>query len=1172
MKKKWKDDFLLGRKRVRFMLFKKIYVLFVMMGLLHVFGSVQAQSLTLNVKGVTLREVFKEIEKISEYRFLFKSEDVADVKGVTLSVSKVDIDEVLAQCFRGTKLVYEKDGTLIVVKKGVSVNDLGRGQKKSLRLKGFVYDTKKQPLPGVTVKIVGASVGTATNAQGWFSLELPLLKGALSFSFVGFKTRVFEFSEKVANDTIRLTLEEDVSEVDEVIVRAYSTQNKKEVVSSIATITAEEMKELPAASVMSMLQGRLPGLQIVNQSGAPGSAADVSIRGFNSLVDVRGGGSTGATDNQPLYVVDGMPMQSFVSQETGTNLLADLDPSMIESVSVLKDAAAASIYGSRAANGVILITTKRGKAGYNKFSVNASYSVSKILEYPEQTGGRMERWMRILWMRNQVEPYYIDPTYVYPTSHSDAYRNNATYDAWWGDGQRYSATSNALLQDSLNPFFNNQTNWYKYAFRTASVKNINLQASGGSDKFQYMLGAGYYQETGIMLNSSYARANVLFNMSVQPTKEIRIDGRIYGAYVDKSFNSGSMSNNRYEGMSVEPNDQSTLLQGSGAMQDEWLKEENGKKSRSDNYRLQGSLLVEYQLLKGLSFSASGMADYSQSNLNNFNPSTLDPRNHENLSQGTIGRNISLSTEELLRYKATIAEDHNIEFLLGFNATKDQKFRIKGSGRRGGSDYVYYYPVTPGSGIHDYGDENWPNPQALTTYFSDFREKTMLSYFGRIGYNYKRRYLFEFTYRRDGSSTFGEDHRWASFPSFAVGWAFSEEKFIKDNIGHWLSWGKIRSSYGTSGQIFTDEYLAHGIVDLRSSFNGIQAARVGTAIAPNLTWEKTWQYDLGLDLDLFNNRIGIRMDYYYKYSDDLLYDVEIPNLYVPMSQMRNAMAVINKGFEFDIQADIFRNTEVKWRTKYNMSKNWNKLDKTFDGRDINLLVQGKSIHSFYVYDDDGYYQNESEVPVYYDMHGNAVYITNGYENVNVLSGTSNMVGRPKIKDVDGDGVASDPIICGTPLPSVYGGWANEIAWKNFDLSLLFNITLSRQILNEHAVTLSEQAGKPILIDLRGKTFWTKEGDNTDFPRIGVYQGSLRSRIEKVNSVSLKQITLGYNVPKSIAKKMRFSDIRFFLTGENIFYWSNYSGGNPEVVSVYTGEDSGSSYPLPQKWTVGLTLNF
>lgn len=388
----------------------------------------------------------------------------------------------------------------------------------------------------------------------------------------------------------------------------------------------------------------------------------------------------------------------------------------------------------------------------------------------------------------------------------------------------------------------------------------------------------------------------------------------------------------------------------------------------------------------------------------------------------------------------------------------------------------------------------------------------------------------------------------------------------------MSWGKIRSSYGTSGQIFTDEYLAHGIVDLRSSFNGIQAARVGTAIAPNLTWEKTWQYDLGLDLDLFNNRIGIRMDYYYKYSDDLLYDVEIPNLYVPMSQMRNAMAVINKGFEFDIQADIFRNTEVKWRTKYNMSKNWNKLDKTFDGRDINLLVQGKSIHSFYVYDDDGYYQNESEVPVYYDMHGNAVYITNGYENVNVLSGTSNMVGRPKIKDVDGDGVASDPIICGTPLPSVYGGWANEIAWKNFDLSLLFNITLSRQILNEHAVTLSEQAGKPILIDLRGKTFWTKEGDNTDFPRIGVYQGSLRSRIEKVNSVSLKQITLGYNVPKSIAKKMRFSDIRFFLTGENIFYWSNYSGGNPEVVSVYTGEDSGSSYPLPQKWTVGLTLNF
>ncbi|MFR7809474.1 MAG: hypothetical protein ACLU4N_09425 [Butyricimonas faecihominis] len=208
---------------------------------------------------------------------------------------------------------------------------------------------------------------------------------------------------------------------------------------------------------------------------------------------------------------------------------------------------------------------------------------------------------------------------------------------------------------------------------------------------------------------------------MQPTKEIRIDGRIYGAYVDKSFNSGSMSNNRYEGMSVEPNDQSTLLQGSGAMQDEWLKEENGKKSRSDNYRLQGSLLVEYQLLKGLSFSASGMADYSQSNLNNFNPSTLDPRNHENLSQGTIGRNISLSTEELLRYKATIAEDHNIEFLLGFNATKDQKFRIKGSGRRGEA-ITLLLPGDPGQWHPRLRDENWLQSASTHDSFSDFREK------------------------------------------------------------------------------------------------------------------------------------------------------------------------------------------------------------------------------------------------------------------------------------------------------------------------------------------------------------------------------------------------------------------------------------------------------------------
>lgn len=1132
----------------------------------------QDQVVTLKVEKVPFIKVISELKRQTRLDFFYSFNEVDVNQAISLDVKNVKIEDVLCQIL-GDKFTWEYIDNVVVIKP----NGMTGPEKKSVRVKGFVYDTEKQPLPGVTVKVVGMSVGTATNQKGWFAMDLPLLKGALEFSFVGFKKKQVNFTE--SSDTLRIVLEEDMAEVGEVIVRAYSTQNKKEVVSSIATITAEEMKELPSASILSMLQGRLPGLQIVNQSGAPGSAADVAIRGYNSLIDYSTDTGNGSSDGQPLYVVDGMPMQSFVSPQTGTNTLADLDPSMIESISILKDASAASIYGSRAANGVILITTKKGKAGTNKFSVNASYTVSKMLEYPEQTGGRMERWIKNEWNRKQVGKYYVgDGYYAYPTSYKDAFgKSSAVYDGYWGNGSRDWAKNhgNPMYQDSLNPFYNNQTNWYKYATRAAYVANINLQASGGGDKFQYMLGAGYYKETGIMLNSSYARANFLTNLSVQPTKELSINGRVYLSYVDRSFNSGSMLNNRYEGVTVDPSQQSTLLTSGGIVEDEWLKVQNGKRERTDDYRLMGSLVLDYQLFKGLSFSASGMVDYSQGNMNEFTPSTLDVERNENITRGGIFRTVSLSTEELLRYKTSIRENHNIELLLGLNVSKEQVFSMKGSGRRGGSDYVSYYPRSIERGIHNYGTEDWANYQALTTYLSDFREKTMVSYFGRIGYNYKRRYLFEFTYRRDGSSTFGENHRWAEFPSYAVGWAFSEEKFVKDRAAHWLNWGKVRASYGTSGQIFSDEYLAHGLIKFDGSFHGVERASNGTSIAPELTWEKTWQYDIGLDLDMFDNRLGFKSDYYYKYTEGLLYFVNLPGvLYGDVSkQHRNAMEVSNEGIEFDVLVDIFRDSGVKWRTRLNLSRNWNRFEKAYNGRDPqNNMIQGKPLHPFKVYDDNGFFQNEDEVPRYYDANGNAIFLSSGFGKINIKNGSSNLVGTPKILDVDGDGQINDDITCGTSLPMAYGGWVNEIRWKNLDLNILFNITLNRKILNLNGNSLNGGVGAPVFVDLRDVSFWEKEGDVADYGRVGTYQGMLRSKIERVHSMSLKQITLGYNLPKQIANKLRFSDVRFFVTGENIFYLSNYSGANPEVVNIYQGLDAGNAYPLPQKWTMGLTLNF
>ena len=1111
------------------------------------------------MKNASLVDVFRYIRQNSDYTFVYDSDAVKQMKTVSLDMKNVAIEEILEQCFKGSPFVYLIEGNLVIIKEQKGEQQ----QAKSVRVKGFVYDTKKQPMPGVTVKVVGLPVGTATTEKGWFAIDLPLQKGALEFSFVGFKKKQVEFTEKT--DTLRIVLEEDVSDLDEVVVRAYGTQNKREVVSAISSVKAEEMKELPTASIVNMLQGRLAGVNIMNQSGAPGSASVVAVRGFNSLL------TKGASDGQPLYVVDGVPMHSFVSPVTGTNTMADLDPSMIESVEVLKDAAAASIYGSRAGNGVILITTKKGRAGETKFSANVSYSASQLMSYPVQTGGRMERWLEILIKRNTVTSGYDSkiPGNVYPISYTDVYRNKkGTYDAFWGNGTGKVNVPDEL-QDSLNPFYNNQTNWWKYVFKTGKILNANVQAAGGSQRFSYMTGVGYYAETGIMNRSSYKRFNVISNLSATPSELLRLDVRLYGAYMDKSRNTNNaLSHNRFETMTANPSKQSTLLPANKAGVEAWLEKMNSTVDKSDDYRGMGSVYLELKPVKGLTLSAKGSVDFSQGNQNVFTPSTFDKQWHENRSEGDVLRTIAVSNEELIRYNASFKEKHNLDILLGFNAERNAVHAIGGWGKGSVSDYVYYYNPNLTVDAKNYGTSMAERWKATRSYESSFTEKTMVSYFGRIGYNYKQRYLVEATFRRDGSSTFGEDNKWANFPSVAAGWAFSEERFMK--WADWLDWGKVRASYGTSGQVFTDAYLAHGLMRvIAGPFMGASGATVNTAISPDLTWEKTEQYNIGLDLDMFDYRFKVKLDYYYKYTSSLIYNVPLPaTILISSKRTENAMAISNEGIELEAELDIFRQSAVSWRMKLNASRNWNRFEKAYNGKDPEGLVIGRPVYGIYAYVSEGFYESDEEVPVYYDIFGNKKY----FNNVAYESPTSGLVGQYKLKDLNGDNYLSDldKYYVGTPQPIAYGGWINEVKWKWFDLNVLFNFALGRKMVNASKYSLYSG---PKFADLRELDFWEKPGDHADLAKIGLKSEIMvDNHIEKVHSVSLKQLTIGGELPNGIAKKVGLKGARLFLTGENLFFLSNYSGDNPEVIDVYQGVDYGNSYPLPRKWTVGLTLSF
>lgn len=1163
MKKFWNAMSSSGRWRKMILIMN--LKLFILLCCVHVANAnvfSQEQRLDVSFENEKMLDVIDYLQRQTGFQFFYLKQNLAVASNVTLSMKQATLAEILDNVLKDHGFSYEIQDGIVIIK----VADDDKEKKKSLTVKGFVYDEKKQPMPGVTVQVMGTSVGTATTEKGWFSIALPLLKGKLKFSFVGYESQEVEFTEMT--DTLKVYMKEEISDLNEVVVRAYGTQKKRETISALSTITAEDIKEMPAASLAALLQGRLAGLNVIQQSGAPGSAGVIAVRGFNSLL------VSGASDGQPLWVVDGVPMHSFVSPVTGTNTIADLDPSMIESVTVLKDAAAASIYGSRAGNGVILVTTKKGKEGKAQFTANASYSVSQLMEYPAQTGGRMERWLDIQWFRNQKTAYYDFATWLqyYPTSYDDIYGKQGEYDKFWGNGNRGSGYLNYNLQDSLDPYYNNCENWWKYVFRTGYVANANIQASGGTERFRYMIGLGYYDEKGIAINSGYSRANLLSNFSAQFTENLRLDTRIYLAYMDRSLNRG-VGATGYEGISVDPTTQHTYIGASEELKEEWLQNVNGVKDRTDDYRAMVSAFLGYETRWGLSASISGNIDFSQANANQFSPSYMDPSYHENSSTGEIARNVMLSMEGLLNYKRVFKEAHNLDLLFGVNANKEQIFSIWGTGRNGASDDVYYYTPIVGNDIVNHGTEEFPYYVSNTSYASDFTEKKMLSFFGRIGYNYKQRYLMEFTFRRDGSTTFGEGNRWANFPSVALGWTFSEEPFVKSWAESWLNWGKIRGSYGTSGQIFTDAYLAHGLMTPFQVFLGNVGIMSTEPLSPDLTWEKTEQYDIGLDMDMFNYRLNVKLDYYYKYTSSLIYNVPLPGGLSPFTtRTENAMAVSNEGVELELQADILREKVLSWRMKFNIARNWNRFEKSYSGKDLtnkDRLVIGRPLSGLYVYAHDGFYESEDEVPVYYLQNGAATY----FGGVSVKSEVSGQVGNYKLKDFNGDNWP-DMYYAGSTLPLVHGGWVNELQWKGFDLNMLINYTIGRRMINARtSMAYNTLVPKPKIFDYRDIRPWTEPGCDANAPAWGnEIKSLLDSQIEKVSYTSLRQLTLGYNLPSSIMKTIKLQGIRCFVTVENLFYLSNYSGENPEVVDVYSGMDYALQYPLPRKWTLGVTFNF
>lgn len=1176
MKKKWKGYFPHGEMYVKIFRMMKLCTCLLLCSVMSISANVRGQhaKMSLDLKSVTLEEVIWALEKKSDITFFYNVTDMEGIDKMNAVFKDVPLENILNEVLKGTGLYYEIQGKVVVIKRNLS--SFVADSLKSITIKGIVTDNRGEALPGVSIILKGMQTGVATGIKGDFSLNISKRDSVvLVFSFVGMKTKEVELKDQT---TINVVLEEEISDLDEVTVVAYGERKKRELIGAVSSVKAKDLEEVPSASLENLLQGHMAGVEVSNISGSPGGGGTrINIRGYNSLL------SESQTDGTPLYVIDGVPVHSFTSPVTGTNTLAEIDPSTIESVEVLKDAASAALYGSRASNGVILITTKQGKTGRGKFSANVSYSYSILPETPTQTGGHLERIANLNKFRNLRAAYGSWQTGIYkmPESYRDAYHQNGAYDYFWNNGYpltEYHIATAKPLQDSLNPFYNNSTNWWKYCFDAGKILNANLQASGGTETIKYMVGAGWYDETGIMLGSNFKRANILTNLNVVPRANLNIDARLYLAYTDRSrgaANTSFTNASKIEGLTVDPKSNLSILPGSGEIEKETLKQLNESSEKNITYRIRASLAVAYEFVKGLKLSSSLSMDFSEGKRNSFIPSYLDAVNNLSISTGSISSGTLFSNENLLVYNKSIRNNHNMEILLGLSYLREAKDQFSGSGKGSPSDKIHYvldgFPTTY---------EEYESVKSLQAYRSNFEEKIMLSYFGRAVYNYKKKYLFEFTLRRDGSSVFGEDVRWATFPSVAVGWAFSEEPFFRK---WWLSYAKIRASWGTSGQQFRDAYLAHGTLEFANTFLGNAGVLPSQIVNKNLTWEESDQYDIGLDVDLFDYRLKFKLDYYYKYSKSLLFDISLPgNYYYHKTAWQNAMEISNEGIELELNYDILRDTKVKWRGKFNISRNWNRFEKSYTDMDMvngnGQLVLGRPIYGLYIYKDLGIIESEKDIPAYYDQQGNK----NTLHSMNKSYPYS--VGTRMIQDMNQDGKIDDEdcYYAGSTLPVAYGGWANEIMWNGFDLNVLFTYSLGRKIINLYKISSLQGNSRTstIFVDYANTTFWEKPGDKADYPvitsseqgYIGQFGGDVSSNIEKVHYLRLKQLTLGYNFPKEWMKRINLEGCRLFFTAENLFLLTNYSGVDPEVVDPFTGYDNFLNYPLARKLTLGLTVRF
>ncbi|SFC28169.1 SusC/RagA family TonB-linked outer membrane protein [Spirosoma endophyticum] len=995
-----------------------------------------------------------------------------------------------------------------------------------VRISGRVTGETGEGLPGVSVVVKGSPRGTTSDAQGRYQLNIPNGSATLVFSFVGYVTQEQAVNNKSVVD---VQLVPDNKSLNEVVVVGYGQVKKSDLTGAVATVPVEEIRKVAVTSLDQALQGRAAGVQITQNSGAPGGTTSIRIRGGNSIQG----------DNEPLYVIDGIPFKNDGASSGGNfNVLSTLNPSDIESISVLKDASSTAIYGSRGSNGVVIITTKRGKAGKSTITLDAYYGVQNVRrKYPLLNGREYAQFV------NDANTNEGRPA-VYTQAQVDAF----------GVG----------------------TDWQDEIFQQAPIQNYQLSFSGGDEKTQYAIGGGYFKQGGLIVNSDFDRYSFRINLDRKLTSKIKIGNsltvnRTVTNQARSDGDLGSAGLVTIAALQFPPilpvrNADGTYLLTDPALPftaDNPVALARDNKNRNTAYRIFGSVFGDYQIIDGLNLRVSLGMDGILQKQDSYLPRSVS----SGLAQGgsaSIFNSQSMTwlNENLLTYTRTFNSIHNITALLGYtqqaNRTESNRSQARnfvndnlGSGNLASGSV----PLTPESGIGTWG---------------------LQSYLARINYGYKDKYLLTASFRSDGSSRFGANKQYGYFPSAALAWRVSEEAFLKNN--RVLNDLKLRATYGSTGnQDGVGNYPAYSLL---ATQNYVFGNTVSTGLGPNqianpdLSWETTTQADLGVDVGFLNNRITLTADVYLKRTKDLLLNVTVPSTSGFSSAIKNLGKVENKGVELSISS---RNIDgaFKWSTDLNFALNRNKVldiggtPQIFAGNVANIgqglnsgiIRVGEPLGSFFGYVTNGLYQTADELTALTDPQ-------------------ARKPGDRKYLDLNGDKKIddNDRTIIGRAQPKFLGGISNTFSYKGVELTAFFQGVYGNNILNANRYEL-EYLNATTNQDRDVLNRWTPTNTNTDMPRASTTRPANRvstRQIEDGSYLRLKNIQLAYNLPASVLNSLKIQSVRVYVTAQNYLTWTSYSGYDPEVNRF--GQDSRSqgfdyaSYPSAKTILFGLNVGF